>query len=165
MLAHTLISCVARSTRGTPSAKGFSGSRADEITELKVFGPPMTLAQPSAKERIRWSADRREYVAKANAICTRALLRLRRLKNPNHVAQAFADTLKAFDALRPPAGEDEKVASFLRPLRALALATRALSTASTTASSARGFAAGGQLRRGRTPPLPEEPTDAFPQYQ
>jgi hypothetical protein len=105
-------------------ANGLSGGPADKITELKIFGPPTRVAGPSTKEKNTWSTEKRAYVAKANAVCARTLSRL---KNPHDVAPAFADAVKALGALRRPTGDEEKVASFLRPLRTLATAAQALS--------------------------------------
>jgi hypothetical protein len=105
-------------------ANDLSGGPADTITELNVFGAATTVAGPSTKERNTWNAEKRDYVAKANAVCTRTLSRL---ANPHDVAPAFADAVKMFGALRRPTGDKNKIASFLRPLRALAAAAQALS--------------------------------------
>jgi len=105
-------------------ANGLGGGPADAITELKVSGAPTTVAGPSAKERNTWSAEKRDYVAKANAVCARTLSRL---ENPGDAAPAFADALKLLGALRRPTGDKDKIASFLRPLRTLAAAAQALS--------------------------------------
>jgi hypothetical protein len=57
-------------------------------------------------------------------VCSRTL---GRLADPDDIPRVVADAAKQLSALEPPPGEEERVRSFLRPLRNLARSARALS--------------------------------------
>jgi hypothetical protein len=101
---------------------GLSGPGVSDV-QLAVFGPQTQLARPSAGDRRGWSEARREYVRKANAVCTRTL---GRLSDPDDVAPVLADAADQLSALEPPSGEEAEVQQFIRPLRNLARSARAL---------------------------------------
>jgi len=98
-------------------------TEASSSTGLELYGPPNTLARPSASERKRWRAAKRRYVVRADAICMRTLGRMKKIGD---VAPAVTRAARDLHALRPPAGEEEQVQSFLRPLDTLVQSIGAL---------------------------------------
>jgi hypothetical protein len=94
-------------------------------TMVTVFGPPTPLPAPSEVERAAWSAAKRTYVGDANAVCKRMLAQAS--GRPDVFPEALGNGLKDLAALDAPAGEEDQVEEFLRPLRNLVRAARALS--------------------------------------
>lgn len=101
---------------------GLSGHGTSDV-QLAVFGPQTQLVRPSTAERRGWSAAKRDYVRKANAVCARTL---GGLSDPDDVAPVLATAAKQLSALDPPSGEEDEVKRFLQPLRNLARAADAL---------------------------------------
>jgi hypothetical protein len=94
-------------------------------TMLTVYGPPTPLPAPSEAERAAWSASKRTYVRDANAVCMRMLAQAAR--RPDAFPEALGSGLEDLTALEAPAGEEDQVEAFLRPLENLVRAARALS--------------------------------------
>lgn len=94
-------------------------------TMLTVLGPPTPLPAPSEAEQAAWSAEKREYVRDANAVCKKVLTRL--AAQPDAFPETVASASEELAALDPPAGEERQVAQLLRPLANLVRAARALS--------------------------------------
>ena len=92
-------------------------------TTLTVYAPPAALPAPSAAERASWSAEKRAFVADANAVCTRMRARM---ADPDAAGAALSQGAGELAALEPPSGEQNEVDALLRPLRRLAEAARAL---------------------------------------
>lgn len=93
------------------------------MVQLTVFGPATRLPRPTNEQRASWSDARRAYVRRANAVCRRATTKL---ASPADVAPELAELERRLSALAPPPGERASVNSFLRPLRNLVRATKAL---------------------------------------
>ena len=93
-------------------------------TMLTVVGPPAPLPTPSAAERLAWSAEKKLFVADANALCAATQARM---SDPENIAAALAEGLRELSALEAPSGEQKEVDAVLRPLRNLARAAEALS--------------------------------------
>jgi hypothetical protein len=90
------------------------GGPGDSIVEVSVVGPQTLLPTPSAAEMAAWSPEKQKYVKDANRVCAREFARL---GNPKKFARVLADTSRSLAALPPPEGVQEKVETFLRPLR------------------------------------------------
>jgi hypothetical protein len=100
--------------------------RAESITGLEIYGPPNALTGPSTDKRAQWSSEKREYVSRANAVCAQTL---GRMKTSRDLAPALTKANRELHALHPPAGEQDGVKSFLRPLDTLVRALRELAQA------------------------------------
>jgi hypothetical protein len=96
-----------------------------EFVDLRVIGPPTTL--PSTANTTAWSEAKRRYVVAANAVCMRTLSG--HARKPARLAAALAKTAAGLTALTPPPGDEPAVTTFLRPLRRLAVAVKALNAA------------------------------------
>lgn len=97
------------------------GGPGDSIVEVAVVGPATVFPVPSAAERAAWSPEKRRYVKSANRVCVREFARL---VNPKQFARVLIEASRSLAALPPPEGEQEKVATFLRPLRNIAQAAQ-----------------------------------------
>ena len=93
------------------------------MVQLTVFGPAVRLPRPSSDERAAWSDARRAYVREANAVCRRTTANL---VSPADLAPQLAKLEQRLSALAPPPGERFQVDAFLRPLRNLVRAMKAL---------------------------------------
>jgi hypothetical protein len=93
------------------------------MVQLSVFGPAAPIPRPSEAQRADWSAEKREYVRQANAVCTRTL---RGLVAPDDIGTVLEALDKRLSDLEPPNGDEAEVRSFLRPLRNLRRAASAL---------------------------------------
>jgi hypothetical protein len=96
------------------------------FVQVQVYGPAQELRQPSAADRRAWGDARRRYVRDANAVCARTLTRL---VDPSDVAPVLAELEDRLAALEPPPGERDETRSFMRPLRTLVRAAKALEDA------------------------------------
>jgi hypothetical protein len=92
-------------------------------TMLTVYAPPTPLPAPSVAERDSWSAEKKAFVADANAVCAEMQTRM---TDPDKISSALADGLEALSTLEPPSGEQKDVDAILRPLRKLVRGADAL---------------------------------------
>jgi hypothetical protein len=71
-------------------------------TMLTVLGPPAPLPTPSAAERQDWSAEKKGFVADANATCGQC----RKQKEVDPVLRPLRNLARAAEALSDDEGED-----------------------------------------------------------
>jgi hypothetical protein len=97
------------------------GGPGDSIVEVSVAGPLTVLPGPAAADKAAWSPEKRRYVKDANAICSREFAHI---TGPKQLPTALVRASQSLAALLPPAGEQRKVATFLRPLHRMAQAAQ-----------------------------------------
>jgi len=105
---------------------GRGGGPGSAIGELELYGPADVPVRPSPEQKRSWSAEKRRYIGRADAICVRTLGSLIKASD---FAPSVSTASRQLDSLRPRAAETRLVQSFLRPLRNLARAARAATIA------------------------------------
>jgi hypothetical protein len=99
-----------------------SASRCVTGTDLTVAGRPTPLPAPSADERDSWSAEKKAFVAAANAVC----VDMQAGSDPAVLVAVLREGLAKLSALRAPTGEEREVDRILRALQNLVRALDAL---------------------------------------